>query len=142
VPGVLPAPSNRPAAPMLKDARQRQSMAHMSKQSQAAVSIHAAAQYGEIDHLKHHLEVKNLGPYCMDTMKFTPLHFAACYGQDKALELLLEHGKILDPVSKQGWTPLHLASRNGQLDCVTRLLNAGASASLTDKSAYPFVSFL
>ncbi|CAL8101258.1 unnamed protein product [Orchesella dallaii] len=56
-----------------------------------------------------------------DDHGFSPLHWAAKYGQFKITELLLQRGSRVNVVNKGDDTPLHLAASNGHLD-VCRLL--------------------
>jgi len=61
--------------------------------------------------------------------------FEACkHLRDDHVKLLLEEGAPTTYVDKlYGYTPLHIAAVNGREDQVARLLDAGASASATDK---------
>lgn len=50
-------------------------------------------------------------PREQDKVGLTPLHFAACYGQQQALEWLVGQGSDIDAKSDLHWTCLHVASR-------------------------------
>eukprot|EP00282_Hemiselmis_andersenii_P041255 CAMPEP_0172064352 /NCGR_PEP_ID=MMETSP1043-20130122/10057_1 /TAXON_ID=464988 /ORGANISM="Hemiselmis andersenii, Strain CCMP441" /LENGTH=492 /DNA_ID=CAMNT_0012724389 /DNA_START=135 /DNA_END=1609 /DNA_ORIENTATION=- len=93
-------------------------------------SVHAAALYGDLENLErliltHTHEAK-------DKIGFTPLHFAACYGQHQVLDWLIERGSDVGSKNDVNWTPLHVAARNGHLDCVVALLARGADVNAVD----------
>jgi len=60
----------------------------------------------------------------------SPLHWAASFGQEAALEALLAAGAEPCATNDDGVTPLHEAARAGHVDCVSILLRGGADASL------------
>jgi len=53
-----------------------------------------------------------------DDHGFSPLHWAAKYGQFKIVELLLQRGARVNVVNKGDDTPLHLAAAHGHHDVV------------------------
>jgi ankyrin repeat protein len=60
----------------------------------------------------------------------TALHWAAMNGDVDLMEVLLYAGATLEPTTRLGgYTPLHLASREGRAATVTALLEAGADES-------------
>ena len=66
---------------------------------------------------------------------FTPLHYAAIYGHERIIQLLLSHKADFNSRSKTEATPLLLASQEGQeghLASVLTLLQAGADPMLPD----------
>jgi len=65
-----------------------------------------------------------------DKQGWTPLHWAARYGREATVELLLDKGADINIQDKQGWTPLHWAAYNGHEAIVQLLLAKGADASL------------
>lgn len=59
----------------------------------------------------------------------TPLHIACDAGRVEIVQLLLEKYKVeVNPVDKNGWTPLHHAAASNQLAICEVLLGRGASA--------------
>lgn len=58
--------------------------------------------------------------------RLSALHIAAANGQVQVLSMLLERGGI-DVVSRKKQTPLMVAAMHGRIDCVLRLLDAGAN---------------
>ena len=58
------------------------------------------------------------------------LHYAAIFGHSEIVEYLLAHGAVVNGTpSKEGETPLSLASLNGHLDVVQTLVEAGAKVT-------------
>ncbi|GBL90162.1 hypothetical protein AVEN_135496-1 [Araneus ventricosus] len=60
------------------------------------------------------------------------LHLAASKGLDDFIEELLHHGILIDSATKDGYTALHLAILNSDLECCKVLLRNGASLFLGD----------
>ncbi|KAI5892307.1 ankyrin, partial [Schizophyllum commune H4-8] len=58
--------------------------------------------------------------------RWTPLHYAARYGNDAVVELLLKHGAPINKLDTAGMTPLHCAAAHGCASAVTILLSHGA----------------
>ena len=68
---------------------------------------------------------------------FGPLHYAASYGHEMCVQLLLEHGATIDEERASRdplglFTPLFLASKNGNHRVVEILLDAGADTEVSD----------
>lgn len=66
---------------------------------------------------------------------WTALHYAAAAGDNGIVELLLQRGASVDPVSplKSGaYTPLMMAAREGKDDTALLLMKHGAKATLTN----------
>lgn len=69
-----------------------------------------------------------------NTMRVCPLHSAVAHHDadiacDMA-EMLLKHGARVNVVQIGGWTPLHEAAANGNIDLVKLLLKYGADKSI------------
>eukprot|EP00308_Calcidiscus_leptoporus_P018117 CAMPEP_0119373564 /NCGR_PEP_ID=MMETSP1334-20130426/25986_1 /TAXON_ID=127549 /ORGANISM="Calcidiscus leptoporus, Strain RCC1130" /LENGTH=199 /DNA_ID=CAMNT_0007391373 /DNA_START=12 /DNA_END=611 /DNA_ORIENTATION=- len=62
-----------------------------------------------------------------DTAGKTTLHRAAQLGNEAAVQILVDAGVKIDPVTKWAETPLHMAVRNNKLGAVKKLVSAGAS---------------
>ena len=93
------------------------------------ISIHEAADKGNIEAVKQHLAA-GADVNVKDDVELTPLHWAAQSGRKKIIELLLANGadvntKVMGPVST-GLTPLHLATSAGKIKIVELLITAGA----------------
>ena len=56
----------------------------------------------------------------------TPLHRAACQGNDEAGRCLINHGANIDAGSDAEWTPLHCAANYKQVEFIRMLLESGA----------------
>ncbi|KAG6572883.1 histone H3 (Lys9) methyltransferase SUV39H1/Clr4, required for transcriptional silencing [Phytophthora cinnamomi] len=90
---------------------------------------------------------RGCNPNAGDASGWSPLHYAADYGQLDALNLLVEMTSPqpeadsnedskattmeIDARDGHGWTPLMCAAANGHVEVVERLLELGASVSLT-----------
>ena len=65
-------------------------------------------------------------------------------GTDEVIKLLLEDSKgsaIVEDQQNDGWTALHIASRNGHFDMVRYLVEvAGASTAVDGRTALHFAS--
>jgi uncharacterized protein len=61
---------------------------------------------------------------------------AAMAGREQRLAELLEHDRgLINTYSPDGWTPLHLASFFGNLDCARTLLDQGADVNARSRGA-------
>lgn len=67
-------------------------------------------------------EIPNRGP--KDT--WNPLHMAAYWGNQEAIEILLRHKAKVNAKDSNGLTPLHYSVSSGRHQCVTFLINKGA----------------
>ena len=68
-----------------------------------------------------------------DTL-YTSLHYAAGYGYERIIKLLVSHKADVNSRSKIEGTPLHCASQEGHLASVVILLQAGADPLLPDRN--------
>ena len=73
------------------------------------------------------LKSKGFDPNAKDNKGYTPLHWASCYGETEAIELLLKAGGSVDAKGIDGYTPLHWASCNGKTEAVELLKRFGAT---------------
>ena len=63
----------------------------------------------------------------------TFLHVAATSKADRVMQWLVAHGAHLNPVDKQGNTPLHYCASHGATECARVLIARGASLSMRNK---------
>jgi ankyrin repeat protein len=91
--------------------------------------IHTASNYGQfivVQILLHHADVD-----VVDHGFWTPLHHALCRNHPKVARLLLEHGANVDVKTRNGRTPLRLASEfSVNLEVAQLLLERGADPSV------------
>lgn len=97
---------------------------------EAVQAILAAAQSGDVDTLRRHLDAR---PDLMDALggrglrKAAALHLAALRSRHDAVRLLIARGAGLDRRDfPDNATPLHFAAMHGDLDTVRLLVAAGA----------------
>ncbi|XP_023518232.1 putative E3 ubiquitin-protein ligase XBAT31 [Cucurbita pepo subsp. pepo] len=64
--------------------------------------------------------------------KMSVLHIAAAYGQIEILNMLLDRSVNPDVLNRNKQTPLMLATMNGKISCVQRLIEAGANILMFD----------
>ena len=62
----------------------------------------------------------------------TPLHYAAVYGQNKVVNVLLSSGADINVATQEGITPLIQTTNNGHYSVAQLLLQQGASCNLQD----------
>ena len=63
----------------------------------------------------------------------TPLHKAAYYsGAPEVISSLISRGADVNAVDKGNWTALHLAARNGHVEAMRLLLDAGTRTDVRD----------
>ncbi|CAB3409070.1 unnamed protein product [Caenorhabditis bovis] len=74
-------------------------------------TIHQSAREGRIDILEHELNQRPEAINFQDIDGMTPLHYAARYGNLKAIELLLSRGAEVRTKNVDGDTALHIASK-------------------------------
>ncbi len=92
-----------------------------------AVEIFLLKQHSISADIQIDLEVKD------EEYGYTPLLWAARYGHDAVVQLLLEKGADLEAKDKDGWTPLLWAAENGHNAVVQQLLEKGADLEAKDK---------
>ena len=63
----------------------------------------------------------------------TPLHIAAYYFFNEAIELFLKNGADINATNDQGQTPLHIATYMGHYETAKLLLEKGAKRDIRDK---------
>ncbi len=89
-----------------------------------------AAQRGEVEEIRNLLR-QGADPSAAQPDGMTALHWSALNDQLDIVETLIFAGATLQPATRVGgYTPLHLASRAGNAEVVTALLDAGASPDI------------
>ena len=103
-------------------------------------SIWAAAKRDDLSLLKSKIS-DGFDVNKKDFMQATPLHWAAAYGNNKSIEILLSNGANASSTDGKGSTPLHWASFMARPKSVELLINNNANPSIknTDGST-PFDS--
>lgn len=69
--------------------------------------------------------------YCPDKYGYTPLHMAAYFASGKIVEMLLEKGCNVNPISVDGKTPLALAQERHNYDSITGILELYGGSNCT-----------
>jgi ankyrin repeat protein len=100
---------------------------------EAKVSLHAAAEEGNVNTLKSLLE-REVDINARDADNDTPLHIAAFKGNVDVVRLLIERGAEVDSRDKMGNTPLHRSSQSGHLEVSRILLDHGANVNAREKN--------
>jgi ankyrin repeat protein len=95
---------------------------------EAKVSLHTAAEEGNVDTVKSLLEL-GVDIDARDASNWTPLHEAAAKSKIDVVRLLIERHAEVDSRENGGWTPLHLSSRFGHLEVSRVLLDHGANVN-------------
>jgi len=74
--------------------------------------------------------------------KLTPLHLALCWGKHKAASLLLSYGADVCVSDDRGYTPLHEAVSNNdiQISSIISLLDKGADVNAKAEAGYEITS--
>ncbi|KAI5621887.1 transient receptor potential cation channel, subfamily N, member 1, partial [Silurus asotus] len=107
-------------------------------------ALHVAARFGQVDFVREILtqepDTINSETCRRDTLRtsadvsdipfgYTPLHFAAQWGHENVVRLLLNSPGVLDEAktNPECFTPLHLAAQSGQTDVVRLLLSKSSS---------------
>lgn len=108
-----------------------------AKPGVGASALHLAAFSGNVDSVKHYLQVaKSTGDGLIDAQDddgCTPLHKACEEGRLEAAKLLLAAEGRLDIKDKEGDTPLHLAVFKRHSLLIPVLVNAGADVNAENK---------
>ena len=97
-----------------------------------SMSIHEAAEEGNIEVVKQHLaagtdlSAKN-GDY-----QWTPLHAAASKGHKDIVQLIIAKAADVNAINIFGETPLHRASLSGYEEVIALLITNGADVNVQD----------
>ncbi|RYO82031.1 hypothetical protein DL762_006805 [Monosporascus cannonballus] len=96
----------------------------------SVTGLHLAAYFGDYEAVKVLPRGEDVG--LKDSNLRTPLSFAAEYGHEAVVQLLLEKGADIESKDNSGWTPLWAAARYGQEAVVKLLLGKGADIESKD----------
>ena len=98
------------------------------------LDIFEAAALGKVERLEELLACTPGLARAWSVDGVTPLHLACFYGQEEAVECLLEAGAdaSVGAQNQPGSTPLHEAARSGHRNIVLLLLAHGADTELSD----------
>lgn len=61
------------------------------------------------------------------------MHIAARLGNTDIVGILLQHGAVVDSMTKDSYTALHIAAKEGQEEVASLLLDHGAKLTATTK---------
>ncbi|EIW69686.1 hypothetical protein TREMEDRAFT_30739 [Tremella mesenterica DSM 1558] len=73
---------------------------------QTSSNIWVAASDGDLDRVRHLIEVEGFSPNEMDTNRYSPMHAAASYAHLELLDYLISKGGDINLVDGDGDTPL------------------------------------
>lgn len=70
-----------------------------------------------------------------------PMHMAALSGDSKIVQLLAEAGSDLNPLGREGGTPMMWALSEGKMETVNKLLELGADPNIKNSYGFSAVDF-
>lgn len=103
-----------------------------AKDSNDCTPLLLAVQQGHFEIVQYLLSHK-ANPLLIDTLNYSPLHWAAKKGYTAIAAALLQAGAIVNAGGEYGRTPLHMAAHNGHVEIVSLLLQA--KAGINDQTA-------
>ena len=96
------------------------------------MSIHEAAEAGNIEIVKQHLAAGADLSAKNGDFSLTPLHVAASKGHKDIVELIIAKGADVNAINIFRETPLHRASLSGYEEVIELLITNGADVSVQD----------
>jgi len=99
-------------------------------------AVHLAVSCKHNDILEILLNTKN-SPNCLNNRQETPLHIAARVCNTQAVDLLLQHHAVINPVNKSGNTPLKLALGQADYQIAIQLIHASPGKIIDAKIEIP-----
>jgi ankyrin repeat protein len=102
------------------------------------LDVHEAAIAGDRDRVQAHLDADPALANARSADGFTPLHFAAFFGDAATAQLLLERGADPRAVAENALrvTPLHSAAAARNADVAHLVLDAGADPNARENGGY------
>ncbi|KAL6107698.1 rfxank [Pungitius sinensis] len=97
-----------------------------------SLSIHQLAAQGDVSQVAAHLTKDSSLLSQQDERGFTPLMWAAAFGEKAALDFLLEKGADPKTIARERESALTLASSGGYVDIVESLLRHGVDIDTYD----------
>ena len=97
-------------------------------------SIWTAAEYGDLEVVRAHVEVRELDPNALDDYGYAALHLAAQQNHAEIVRYLLSKGARVDGGAASKCTPLHRACFSGAQEACEVLVEAGADLERPDMS--------
>ena len=97
------------------------------------------ARNGELSKVKGYVEADANSINATDSKGYTPLHWAADWGQVDVVKYLLSKGANPQARGKSGWTPLQASEAEGHMT-VSRLLREAMAKRTQQPAAQPVVS--
>jgi ankyrin repeat protein len=130
--------ANGVSALMLAIYQQRKDLADALRVKLNAFDIFEASSLGRSDLVEEMIQQKPALANTWSGDGFTPLHFAAFFGQDSVARVLLEHHADVSAVSKNGMkvTPLHSAAAGRHMALVRALLENGAPVNAKQEQSW------
>lgn len=110
-------------------------------EAQTDLDVLEAAAMGDVERLRMLLDEDPSLANAWSDDGFTPLHYAAFFGQPEATKLLAERGAQLEARSTNEQfaldaSPLHSAAAAGELQVIEVLLDAGADVNAVQHGGY------
>ncbi|KAG8594896.1 hypothetical protein GDO81_001354 [Engystomops pustulosus] len=112
--------------------RQRGNMVSVLPATLDSLSVQQLAAQGELTQLKEYLQKDDTFLNRPDERGFTPLMWAAAFGEIETVRYLLEMGADPHILAKERESALSLASTGGYSDIVTLLLNKKVDINIYD----------
>ena len=99
-----------------------------------AKSLHRAAEEGDIEAVKKHLDAGANKNVRAGKWRDTPLHRAAFWGYTEVVELLINNEVDVNAKDKYGCTPLHDAAEYSHLEIAEMLINRAPDMNAVDNN--------
>lgn len=129
---------NGVSALMLAIYQQRKDLVDLLRSKRSQFDIFEASALGRTDLVEDLLAQRSTLANTWSGDGFTPLHFAAFFGQDSVARILLEHHGDPTAASRNAMqvTPLHSAAAGRHAALVGALLNAGAPVNAKQQQGW------